>query len=58
MKTVKREKLSNLLMVCGNEEKYDIVILDKTVKEWVGIGWVDVRTATEEDYDKYPVVVA
>lgn len=28
------------------------VIKDGTVHQYVGIGWVEVRTATQDDYDK------
>ena len=57
MKTVDRGKLSNLRMVAGNEKKYRIVVCDGKVKEWVGFGWIDLRDATVEDEDKYPVAV-
>jgi hypothetical protein len=53
MKTVKRGELSNLRMAAGNENKYSIVIVDGRVKEWVGIGWIDLRQATEADRKKY-----
>ena len=43
-------------MTAGNEKKYDAVIDNGTLKEWVGIGWVDVREATQKDYEKFPTV--
>lgn len=57
MKTVKRSKLSNLRMAAGQEKHYDVVILDGRVKEWVGIGWIDLREAADKDKKKYPTVV-
>ena len=57
MKTVRRSELNNLRMAAGNEGKYDIVILDGMVKQWVGIGWIGGTKATKEDIKKYPTVV-
>ena len=57
MKTVKASELSNLRMTAGNEEKYDMVIQNDQLKEWVGIGWVVIRLATDEDRLNYPTVV-
>jgi len=55
--TVKRLELSNIRMIDGNEQKYDTVIQDGVLMEWVGIGWIGVRDATPEDNEKYPVVI-
>ena len=33
------------------------VIKDGTVHQYVGIGWVEVRTATQYDYDNIPQVL-
>lgn len=33
------------------------VIKDGTVHQYVGIGWVEVRTATQDDYDNIPQVL-
>jgi phage/plasmid-associated DNA primase len=55
MKKVKRSELSNLRMIAGNENKYDLVIDENgNLKEWVGIGWIHIRHATEDDYKDYP----
>lgn len=54
---VARAELSTLRMAAGNEKKYPAVIDDGRVKEWVGIGWIDVRTPTLEDLAALPVVV-
>ena len=51
------KELSNIAMVNGNESIYKIVIDNNIVKEWVGIGWIDLRTATPEDLNKYPHVL-
>jgi hypothetical protein len=56
-KTVLRSELSKLKMVAGNERKYRKVIVDRTVMEWVGIGWIILRPASGMDHDKFPVVV-
>jgi hypothetical protein len=55
MKTVKRSELSNMKMVAGNENKYDAVIVDGVVKEWVGFGWID--TDTKPDPKKFPTAI-
>ena len=43
-------------MAGGNEEKYTAVIDNGILKEWVAIGWIDIREATEKDYEKFPTV--
>ena len=53
---VQRNELSNIRMVAGNEKKYKKVILDGMVKEWIGIGWIDLRKATAKDKKKFPTV--
>lgn len=53
---VQRRELTTIRMVAGNENLYPIVIDDRTVKEWVGIGWIDLRRATADDFTKYPIV--
>ena len=57
METVKATELSKFRMVAGNEKIYRFVIDEGIVKDWVGIGWVDIGPATEKDYEKYPTVV-
>ena len=44
-------------MVAGNEEKFSMVIDDGQLKEWVGIGWVHIRLATDEDRLNFPTVI-
>lgn len=56
-KEIKASELSIIRMVAGNERKYQAVIEDGKVKEWVGIGWITVRDASEEDYETIPKVV-
>ena len=56
MTTVNVAELSNLRMTASNEEKYPMVIQNDNLKEWVGIGWVHIRLATDEDRKKYPTV--
>lgn len=50
------EKLSTLSMVAGNEKRVRFVIDGGMLKEWVGIGWIDIRKATAADRKKYPEV--
>ena len=45
-------------MVAGNERKYRKVILDGRVKEWVGIGWIDLGVPSDADRLLLPEVVA
>jgi hypothetical protein len=56
MKTVTRAELSNLRMVAGSEKKYSKAVIDGKLKEWVGIGWIELRDATAADKRRYPVV--
>ena len=56
MTEVHARELSKRAMAAGNEVKYAIVIDEGTVKEWVGIGWVELREALPDDIGKYPVV--
>jgi hypothetical protein len=57
METVTRDQLSNLRMAAGGEKRYSVVIDGSRVKEWVGVGWVDLRKATTEDRRLFPVVM-
>lgn len=55
---VKRSELATWRMVAGNEELYTRVVeADGRLKEWVGIGWIDIGMATEEHRTLYPTVV-
>ena len=54
---VKRSELQNLRMVVGNERKYRKVIIDGRVKEWVGIGWIDLGVPSDADQLLLPEVV-
>ena len=56
MKIIDPGELSNMAMVEGNETKYSIVIDDGVVKEWVGIGWLHIRDASEHDLKTLPHV--
>ena len=56
MKTVRRSEISNIRMAAGNEKKYSMVILNGGLKEWVGIGWIPIRSATDDDRKKWPTV--
>lgn len=54
---LKFREVSNIAMTTGGEKKHPIVIVDRVVKEWVGIGWSDLRRANADDRQKYPEVV-
>jgi len=55
---VKRSELATWRMVAGNEELYTRVVeADGRLKEWVGIGWIDIGMATDEHRTLYPMVV-
>jgi hypothetical protein len=56
MKLIAPKELSNIAMVNGNEKKYKIVIDLGILKEWVGIGWIELRKATTKDLKTYPAV--
>ena len=53
---VKASELSTLKMTAGNEDRYSKVIHDGRLLQWVGIGWIDLRAATEKDYSNYSEV--
>ena len=53
---VHARELSNLKMVEGNEDKYNLVVDDGVLKQWVGIGWIELQPATKSDCEKYPTV--
>ena len=61
--TVKRNLLSNLKMSVNlpqnvvNAGNRVIDPDDKFVKKWVGIGWINLRKATKEDYLDIPEIV-
>lgn len=57
MKTYPRHKCSTLLMGCGGRGKPTRVIDGDTLKEYVGIGWIEIRKATARDRRLYPVLV-
>lgn len=54
--TVLRRQLATVHMVASGENRHPIVIDDRTVKEWVGFGWIVLRRATSDDFTKYPIV--
>jgi len=56
-KTVRRRDLTTLAMVAGNEKQITAVILDGTVRRWVGFGWIDEGKPTAHQVKQLPVVV-
>ena len=55
-KTVSEKEVSKIAMVAGNERRIGKCICDGNLKEWVGIGWIDLGTASPRDYYHYPEV--
>jgi hypothetical protein len=53
---IEAERLSSIRMTTGGEKEVRFVIDGSKLKEWVGIGWIEVRTATCEDRRNYPEV--
>jgi hypothetical protein len=56
-RTVKRDQLSTMRMVVGNEDIYSSVIDNGHRKDWVGLGWIDCGPATPADIANFPTVV-
>lgn len=55
--TVKRADLATIRMTTGGEKRHPMVILDGTVRHWVGIGWVDEGEPSAEQARTLPLVV-
>jgi len=55
--TVTHRDVSIVSMVAGNEKTIHRVIWNDKVMDWVGIGWVGIRDATDADRATYPTVV-
>ena len=55
MKKIKANRL-NPVSMSVDEKLPQLVIDDGILKRYVGIGWVDERMATPDDYKKYPTV--
>lgn len=55
-KPVDAARLTNLKMTAGGEAKLKRVVQGGILKEWVGIGWIEVRAATRSDRKRYPEV--
>lgn len=56
VRQISREALSNIRMTTGGEKRIDAVILDGTVRRWVGIGWVDEGPPTPRQLRTLPTV--
>lgn len=56
MKAYRREKTHPAIMGCGGKGKPRRVIDGDRVMEYVGIGWIEIRKATDADRRKYPVL--
>ena len=48
MKTVKRSELGKHCMVVGNESKFDRVIDNGVIHEWIGFGGIGIVKATRK----------
>lgn len=58
MRTVTFQEVSIMAMASGGERTISNVIHDGKLMHWVGIGWVEVREATEADKEQHPSVVS
>lgn len=56
MNTIPKGGIGNSAMAGGNERVIQYVIHKGYVKEWVGIGWIEIRKATDADEERYPTV--
>ena len=56
-KTIRRRELSTIAMTTGNEKRISKVILDGTVRNWVGFGWVDEGKPTAVQKRTLPTVI-
>lgn len=45
-----------MAMANHNETVISHVVDDGRVKEWVGIGWIDIREATDQDLSTLPIL--
>ncbi len=54
-KTINAVELSTWSMGDGRGKAMDVIV-DGNVKHYVGIGWIHLREATEEDYHQFPIV--
>lgn len=49
--------LRTISMVTKNGKKYQTVIHAGIIKDWVGIGWIELGKPTKEDFKKYPIAL-
>ena len=57
MKTIPVARLGILAMTAGGERETSLVIHEGVVKEWVGIGWIELRDPTAEDRATIPQAI-
>jgi hypothetical protein len=55
---VSADECSKIRMTSGGEDRISIVIHAGKLKQWVGISWVELSQATEQDYYTYPTVAS
>jgi hypothetical protein len=56
MKTVSYRDIATAVVAAGRGKRLNHVIHNGFLKQWVGIGWIEIRLATPADYEKYPQV--
>ncbi len=49
--------MRTISMVVRNEKKLNKVIHERKIKEWVGIGWIDLTEPSFNDLKKYPIAM-
>mgnify|MGYP001590133050 CR=1 FL=1 len=50
-------ELRAIPMVVRNEKKIQTVIFDGKLKEWVGMGWIDLCEPKADDFKKHPIAM-
>lgn len=55
-KTYPRRRTHTAIMGCGGKGKPTTVIDGDRVMMYVGIGWIELRSATKADRKKYPIL--
>ena len=57
LKVYPRRLTSVLLMGCREKGQPGIVIDGDRLIEYVGIGWIELRKATKDDFKKFPKLI-
>jgi hypothetical protein len=55
--TLTHQQCSRLAMIAGGELQHPTIIEGNLVLQWVGIGWIPLREATQEDRNTLPTLI-